>query len=57
MQIITVDLAAKALNVTEGRIRQMLDEGKLKGQKAGRFWLVDARSLKREAAKREHARS
>ena len=55
MQIITVDLAAKALNVTEGRIRQMLDEGKLKGQKAGRFWLVDARSLNREMGRREKA--
>ena len=55
--IITVQDAATALNRSVQRIRQMIDEDKLKGQKAGRFWVIDARSLKREMEKRERARS
>lgn len=35
----------------------MLDEGKLKGQKANQFWLINPRSLKREMEKRERSRS
>jgi hypothetical protein len=31
----------------------MVDEGKLKAEKLGKFWLIEPRSLKREMEKRE----
>jgi len=51
--IITVQAAADALGVTDARIRQMIDEGKLKAERLGKFWLINPRSLKREMEKRE----
>ena len=51
--IITVQHAAEALHVTPARVRQMVDEGKLKAEKLGKFWLIEPRSLKRELEKRE----
>jgi excisionase family DNA binding protein len=51
--IITVQHAAEVLHVTPARIRQMVDEGKLKAEKLGKFWLIEPRSLKRELEKRE----
>jgi len=53
VQIITVVDAAKALGVSGQRIRQMLDDGSLKGRKAGRSWLINPRSLTKELEKRE----
>jgi excisionase family DNA binding protein len=50
--IITVQHAAEALHVTPARVRQMVDEGKLKAEKLGKFWLIEPRSLKREMEKR-----
>ena len=53
--IITVRDAAETLGCTVQRIRQMLDEGKLKGRKVGTVWMIDPKTLKREVEKRERA--
>ena len=53
--IITVQHAAEVLHVTTARVRQMVDEGKLKAEKLGKFWLINPASLKRALEKRERA--
>lgn len=53
--IITVRDASEALGCTKQRVRQMLEEGKLKGRKIGTVWMIDPKTLKREMEKRERA--
>ena len=48
---LTVPVAAQRLGVTVGRVRQLLADGTLTGEKiAPRCWLVDAESVTRYAA-------
>lgn len=51
--IITVQQAADALGVSSARVKQLLDQGKLRGDKVGRIWLVQAASLNREIKRRK----
>ncbi len=43
---LTTAEAAQQLGVGSPRIIQLIDEGRLKGQKAGKTWLIDAKSFK-----------
>lgn len=49
MALITTAEAAERLGVTDRRVRQMIEDGILKGEKVGRDYLIDEDSL--EAAK------
>lgn len=50
MAQITTTEAAQRLGVTDRRVRQLIEEGALKGEKIGRDYLVDEESV--EAAKK-----
>ena len=53
---ITVLDAAHALGVTEQRVRQMIQEGKLKASRVGRrTFIINAKSLRALQAKRGDA--
>lgn len=43
--VLSVPQAATALKVSEQRVRQLLVEGKLEGEKVGRDWVVSARGV------------
>ena len=43
--MLAVAEAASRLKVSEQRVRQLLTEGKLEGEKVGRDWIVSARSV------------
>jgi excisionase family DNA binding protein len=45
MNLMTVKQVAEELGVTEGRVRQLLSAGRLKGTKLGRDWLIRPRAL------------
>jgi excisionase family DNA binding protein len=45
MKIIGTAEAARRLNVTQSRVRAMIDAGRLKAMKAGREWLIDPKDL------------
>lgn len=38
---VNVDMASKAFRISTRRVRQMLQDGKLKGVKVGNCWLID----------------
>ena len=44
-QWVSVPQAATDLGISQQRVRQLLDEGKLTGQKVGRDWNVSAQSV------------
>jgi excisionase family DNA binding protein len=44
-EYLSVPETAKRLDISQQRVRQLLDEGKLTGQKIGRDWNVAARSV------------
>ena len=49
-QFVNVEVAATVIGVTEGRVRQMLRDGILKGKKANaRAWIVDPDDLAKVA--------
>lgn len=48
--MLTVKQAACELNVTEARVRALLSDGLLEGEKAGRMWLVHERSVESRKA-------
>jgi excisionase family DNA binding protein len=50
MGLLTTTEAAMRLGVSDRRVRQMIEEGTLKGEKKGRDYLVDESSV--EAAKK-----
>lgn len=50
MALITTAEAAERLGVTDRRVRQMIEDGLLKGEKVGRDYLIEEDSL--EAAKK-----
>jgi excisionase family DNA binding protein len=43
--LLTTGQASDALGVSEQRVRQLLDAGRLTGRKLGREWLVDLKSV------------
>jgi excisionase family DNA binding protein len=45
MKIIGTAEAARRLNVTQSRVRAMIDAGRLKAMKVGREWLIDPKDL------------
>ena len=46
MNILTVQETAKILGVTESRIKQLIQEEKIKAQKLGRKqWLINSKSV------------
>jgi excisionase family DNA binding protein len=45
MKIIGTAEAARRLNVTQSRVRAMIDSGRLKAIKVGREWLIDPKDL------------
>lgn len=45
MKIIGTAEAARRLNVTQSRVRAMIDSGRLKAMKVGREWLIDPKNL------------
>ena len=45
MKIINTAEAAQRLNVTQSRVRKMIDSGRLKATKVGSFWLIDPKDL------------
>ena len=46
-----VEKAAEVIGVTEGRVRQMLREGEMKGRKVNdRAWIMDPKEVERMAA-------
>jgi excisionase family DNA binding protein len=45
MKIIGTAEAARRLNVTQSRVRAMIDAGRLKAIKVGREWLIDPKDL------------
>ena len=45
MKIIGTAEAARRLNVTQSRVRAMIDSGRLKASKVGREWLIDPKDL------------
>lgn len=47
---LSVPQAASALGISQQRVRQLLDEGKLDGQKVGRDWNVSALSVRSRLA-------
>ena len=49
MKIIGTAEAARRLNVTQSRVRVLIDSGRLKAMKVGREWLIDPQDL--DAAK------
>jgi excisionase family DNA binding protein len=50
MNYLTSGEAAKILGITNGRVRQLLIKGTLKGKRFGHIWMVDRRSVERYAA-------
>ncbi|NIA07356.1 MAG: helix-turn-helix domain-containing protein [Actinobacteria bacterium] len=44
-KLLTVQEVAKELDVTDGRVRQLLLAGRLKGRKAGRDWRIHPKDL------------
>lgn len=44
---LTVQEAAARLDITDGRVRQLLIDGSLKGQKFGNTWAIALREVKR----------
>lgn len=40
MPAYTVTQAARKLNISDRRVRKLLEEGRLKGKKIGRDWIV-----------------
>lgn len=52
MSLIGVVEAAEELGVSPRRVRQMLAEGNLRGERVGRAWVVEHEALERAAAKR-----
>jgi excisionase family DNA binding protein len=46
MADLTTAEAAAILGVTDRRVRQLIEEGKLKGVKRGRDYLIEEKSLK-----------
>ena len=45
MKIIGTAEVARRLNVTQSRVRAMIDSGRLKAIKVGREWLIDPKDL------------
>ena len=45
MKIIGTAEAARRLNVTQSRVRVLIDSGRLKAMKVGREWLIDPKDL------------
>lgn len=45
MKIIGTAEAARRLNVTQSRVRAMIDAGRLKAIRVGREWLIDPKDL------------
>ena len=45
MKIIGTAEAARRLNVTQSRVRAMIDAGRLKAMRVGREWLIDPKDL------------
>ena len=45
MKIIGTAEAARRLNITQSRVRAMIDAGRLKAIKVGREWLIDPKDL------------
>ena len=45
MKIIGTAEAARRLNVTQSRVRAMIDSARLKAIKVGRDWLIDPKDL------------
>ena len=45
MKIIGTAEAARRLNVTQSRVRVLIDNGRLKAIKVGREWLIDPKDL------------
>ncbi|MCP3877321.1 MAG: helix-turn-helix domain-containing protein [Sulfitobacter sp.] len=52
MSLMGVVEAAEELGVSPRRVRQMLAEGNLRGERVGRAWVVEHEALERVAAKR-----
>lgn len=46
MDLLSVHEAAEALNVDDSRIRQLLRDGRLRGQRVGGRWLVDGTAVR-----------
>ena len=40
MHVYTVAQVARKLNISDRRVRKLLEEGRLKGKKIGRDWIV-----------------
>lgn len=45
MEVLSVSEAAPKLGVGDRRVRQMLERGELEGQRVGRSWIIDYKSI------------
>ena len=48
--MLTTKQAAAALGVTDSRVRQLLIDGRLKGEKVGRDWIISEADIKKYLA-------
>ncbi len=48
MKIYSVKEAAEAMGISERRVRKLLAEGRIKGRKHGRDWLITSLSYQRK---------
>jgi excisionase family DNA binding protein len=46
MELLSAEQAADRLGVSVARVKQLLAEGKLKGQKVGKQWIIQESALK-----------
>lgn len=47
-RLLTTDQAARALGISQCRVRQFISDGRLPAQKLGQIWLIRAADLKRK---------
>jgi excisionase family DNA binding protein len=45
MELLTTEQAAKSLGISVARVKQLLSEGKLKGQHIGKQWIIERSAL------------